>query len=104
MKKTSAALVAALLAVPTLAQAQDMFSPSFTPSPGFYVGAGGGAEWLLGTTSSPNGQQINSGTGWSVGGKAGYDFVGPRAELEVGYGQSYPNVNIPGTAIQNKAG
>jgi outer membrane protein OmpA-like peptidoglycan-associated protein len=104
VKKTSAALVAAFLAVPTLAQAQDMFSPSFTPMPGFYVGAGGGAEWLLGTTTSPNGQQISSSTGWAVGGKAGYDFVGPRAELEVSYGQAYPNISIPGTAINGKAG
>ena len=41
MKKTSAALVAALLAAPTLAQAQDLFAPSFTPMPGYYVGIGG---------------------------------------------------------------
>jgi outer membrane protein OmpA-like peptidoglycan-associated protein len=97
--------MAAILAVPTLTHAQDILSPSFTPMPGFYIGAGGGASWLLGTTSSPNGQSISAtGTGWSVGAKAGYDFVGPRAELEVGYGQAYPNVSIPGTAIQGKAG
>ena len=39
-----------------------------------------------------------------VGGKAGYDFVGPRAELEVGYGQISTNANIPGTAIVGKVG
>jgi outer membrane protein OmpA-like peptidoglycan-associated protein len=99
VKKITAAAVAAFLASPAIVQAQD-----FTPLPGFYIGAGGGADWLLGTTTSPNGQSISSTTGWAVGGKAGYDFVGPRAELEVGYGQVYPNVNIPGTAINGKAG
>jgi outer membrane protein OmpA-like peptidoglycan-associated protein len=29
---------------------------------------------------------------------------GRRTELEVSYGQTYPNVNIPGTAINGKAG
>jgi len=72
--------------------------------PGFYVGAGGGASWLLGTTTSPNGTSITSTTGWAVGGMAGYDFVGPRAELQVGYSQAYPNISIPNTAIQGKAG
>ncbi len=99
MKKIPAAAIAALMFVPTIVQAQD-----FTPMPGFYVGAGGGADWLLGTTTTPNGASISSTTGWAVAGKAGYDFVGPRAELEVGYGQVYPNVSIPNTAINGKAG
>jgi OOP family OmpA-OmpF porin len=37
-------------------------------------------------------------------GHIGYDFVGPRVELEVGYGQLPTNVNIPGTAINGKVG
>ncbi len=66
---------------------------------GFYIGAGGGAAWFIG--SNPNSQ---SWTGWAVGGKAGYDFVGPRLELEVGYGQIPVSANIPGTAINGKVG
>jgi len=66
---------------------------------GFYIGAGGGAAWFIG--SNPNSQ---SWTGWAVGGKAGYDFVGPRLELEAGYGQIPVSANIPGTAINGKVG
>jgi OmpA-OmpF porin, OOP family len=73
-----------LAAVPFSAGAQSM--------PGFYVGVEGGANWLLdnsfntnfgvlGTTLSGNSSaQYN--TGWAAGGMAGYDFVGPRVELE----------------------
>jgi len=89
-------LVAALVCLaPVAAQAQDI-----TPFPGFYVGVGGGALWTLGTP--PTG--VSTWTGWAIGGKAGYDFVGPRAELEVGYGQIGTNANIPGTAIVGKVG
>jgi OmpA-OmpF porin, OOP family len=98
LKKTSAALIAAFLAVPTLAQAQDIFSPSFTPMPGFYVGVGGGFTTPI--TSNNNA----TGIGPVVGGKFGYDFVGPRIDVDVGYGQTPLNVNIPGTAITGKAG
>jgi outer membrane protein OmpA-like peptidoglycan-associated protein len=89
-------LVAALLGIaPVTAQAQDII-----PFQGFYVGVGGGAAWALGTP--PTG--ISTYTGWAIAGKAGYDFVGPRAELEVGYGQIGTNANIPGTAIVGKVG
>ncbi len=43
-------------------------------------------------------------TGFALGGQIGYDFVGPRVEVEVGYGQLPTNVNIPGTAITGKVG
>ena len=66
---------------------------------GFYIGAGGGAAWFIGSNSN-----ASTWTGWSVGGKAGYDFVGPRLELEVGYGQIPTSANIPGTAINGKVG
>ena len=72
---------------------------SINPFPGFYLGAGGGAEWSIGT--NPN---ASTWTGWAVGGKAGYDFVGPRLELEVGYGQLPTSANVPGTAINGKVG
>ncbi len=47
---------------------------------------------------------MNTWTGWSAGGKVGYDFVGPRLELEAGYGQIPTSANIPGTAINGKVG
>jgi OmpA-OmpF porin, OOP family len=84
----------AALVLPAAAQAQGI-----NPFPGVYVGAGGGAAWQIG--SNPN---ASTWTGWSVGGKAGYDFVGPRVELEVGYGQIPTSANIPGTAINGKVG
>jgi outer membrane protein OmpA-like peptidoglycan-associated protein len=93
MKKALIA-AAAFVALPVVAQAQN-----FTPSPGIYIGVGGGAEWALGSQSN-----VTTWTGWSVGGKAGYDFVGPRVELEVGYGQIPTSANIPGTVIVGKVG
>ena len=94
-------LVAAAVAVPFAAQAQTgpMGSETFTPSQGFYVGAGGGLEWSLASNSN-----VSTQTGWAAAGKIGYDFIGPRLEVEVGYGQIPVSVNIPGTAITNKVG
>jgi opacity protein-like surface antigen len=42
---------------------------------GFYVGVEGGVNWLV------NGG-YNMNTGWAAGGVVGYDFVGPRFEIE----------------------
>jgi len=92
MKKLFAA--ALMVLAPAAVQAQ-----SINAQEGFYIGAGGGAAWFIG--SNPN---ASTWTGWSVGGKAGYDFVGPRLELEVGYGQIPTSANIPGTAINGKVG
>jgi outer membrane protein OmpA-like peptidoglycan-associated protein len=87
-------LVAALSAVlPFAVNAQEI-----NAQPGFYIGAGGGLDWLIGTNNS------STGVGWSAGGTIGYDFVGPRVSLDVGYGQVPLSINIPGTAINNKAG
>ena len=95
LKVSNAAIAAvAILGFPIVAQAQ-----SINPQPGFYVGAGGGAAWEIGST--PN---ASTSTGWAVGGMAGYDFVGPRAELNVGYGQIPTSANIPGSAINGKVG
>src|ERR1700759_5572946 len=73
-----------LAAVPFSAGAQSM--------PGFYVGVEGGANWLLNNSFTPNFSVLGTSlsgtssaqynTGWAVGGMAGYDFVGPRVELE----------------------
>src|SRR3954451_22051073 len=65
-----------LLALPiAAANAQSMFTPGPT-YPGFYIGAEGGLNWLL------NNNSYQMDTGWAAGGKLGYDFVGPRVELE----------------------
>ena len=82
MKKALMA-AAAFVALPVMAQAQ-------TPSSGFYIGAEGGLNWLLNTnvtTNTSNGGNLNTvavtpQTGFAVGGVIGYDFVGPRVEVE----------------------
>jgi opacity protein-like surface antigen len=91
MKKTILAVIA-LVATPLAAHAQNLN--------GFYVGARGGASWLLNSNISVNGGATVSGfgtgqlsgthnasfnTGWALGGFAGYDFVGPRVEIETLY-------------------
>jgi OOP family OmpA-OmpF porin len=78
---------------PVAAQAQ------INAQPGFYLGASGGGAWFIGSNAN-----ASTWTGWAVGGKAGYDFVGPRVELEVGYGQIPTSANVPGTAINGKVG
>ena len=93
MKKLIVAAAFMALA-PAAVQAQ-----SINAQEGFYIGAGGGAAWFIGSTSN-----VNTWTGWAVGGKAGYDFVGPHLALEVGYGQIPTSANIPGTAINGKVG
>ena len=95
MKKALMA-AAALVALPVMAQAQ-------SPAPGFYIGIEGGANWLLNTTIQ--GTSVTPATGWAAGGKIGYDFVGPRVELEGVYRENHHFNNVfPGTAINNKIG
>jgi outer membrane protein OmpA-like peptidoglycan-associated protein len=66
----------ALVALPMVAaNAQSMFTPG-TAYPGFYIGGEGGLNWLL------NNNSYTMNMGYAVGGKIGYDFVGPRVELE----------------------
>src|ERR1044072_1685114 len=68
-KSLMVAAAALVLTLPVAAQAQ-------TNYPGFYIGAEGGLNWLL------NNNSYQMDTGWAAGGKLGYDFVGPRVELE----------------------
>ena len=102
MKKALMA-AAALVALPVMAQAQ-------SPSPGVYIGAEGGVNWLLNFNASPNNPalppviSVNPQTGWMAGGVIGYDFVGPRVELEGIYRNNTTNVGIPGTALNNQVG
>jgi OmpA-OmpF porin, OOP family len=79
MKKVLLA-TAALMALPVVAQAQSQ------PTPGFYIGAEGGVNWMFNTTANVPGfgglVNIYPATGWAAGGMIGYDFVGPRVEVE----------------------
>jgi OmpA-OmpF porin, OOP family len=75
--KKAALVLAAAFSLPTAAHSQSSWFDSTNPTyPGFYIGAQGGGNWLL------NNQSYVMDTGWAVGGKVGYDFVGPRFELE----------------------
>jgi len=77
---------AALVALPmAAANAQSMFTPG-AANPGFYIGAEGGLNWLLNNSNNNYNSTSNFlGAGYVVGGKVGYDFVGPRVELEALY-------------------
>src|SRR5882757_3740242 len=101
MKKALMA-AAAMIALPVMAQAQ-------SPSPGVYIGAEGGVNWLLNFSANTNNPNfpvvsVTPQTGWAAGGVIGYDFVGPRVELEGIYRQNQLNVGLPGTAINNQVG
>jgi OmpA-OmpF porin, OOP family len=88
---------AALIALPmAAANAQSMFSPG-TSYPGIYIGAEGGLNWLM-NSSGYNSTSSFPGSGFAVGGKVGYDFVGPRVELEALYYNNKESgfVNYPG--------
>ena len=98
MKKLLAATTA-LVALPVLAQAQ-----SLQPG-GFYIGAEGGINWLLNTSSTAtfsaggfggsNTVNINPNLGWTAGGMIGYDFIGPRVELEGNYRDNTGTLTLP---------
>jgi outer membrane protein OmpA-like peptidoglycan-associated protein len=88
------------MALPVVSQAQTL------QYPGFYVGAAGGVNWLLnnsfnttlnfgGTTTSGT-TNMNANTGWVAGGMIGYDFVGPRVELEGMYRDNTGTLNVNG--------
>ena len=72
----------ALVLLPFAAQAQSSWFQQGPSNPGFYIGAEGGANWML------NNNSYNMDTGWAAGGVVGYDFVGPRFELEGIYRQN----------------
>jgi OmpA-OmpF porin, OOP family len=93
MKKLLLA-TAALVALPVMAQAQ------MAPTPGFYIGGAGGLNWMFNSTVDPPGIVTNINLspqmGWAAGGMIGYDFVGPRVEVEGMYRQNNANVNFAG--------
>src|SRR5216684_3309138 len=100
MKKVLLA-AAAVVALPAIAQAQqDVYAP------GVYIGVEGGLNWLFNTTIL--GANVSPQTGWALGGKIGYDFIGPRIEVEGLYrqnqtGQFFGNRAINGQISQVSA-
>jgi outer membrane protein OmpA-like peptidoglycan-associated protein len=100
MKKSWIA-VAALVALPSATTHAQGLQPG-----GVYIGAEGGLNWLLNTSTNatlvvPNGGfasgnvNASTNTGWVVGGMIGYDFIGPRVELEGSYRQNTATLNFP---------
>jgi OOP family OmpA-OmpF porin len=101
---------ALLAAMPFCAQAQSPLQPG-----GFYITAEGGANWLLSSsfTSTLSVAPIFTGstttnasynTGFVVGGAVGYDFLGPRLEVEGVYRENTGSLTIgglPGSAGVN---
>jgi outer membrane protein OmpA-like peptidoglycan-associated protein len=85
----------ALVLLPAMSHAQE-----FAPLPGFYVGAGVGAAWFLNSQTNIGGS-FNTTTGLLADVVAGYDFVGPRVELELGFGFVPFTANLAGTVAQS---
>ena len=88
MKKTLA-VAAALAVLPIAAQAQTL------QYPGFYAGveAGGNYMFQTGVATQFGPSTIYPAIGYSFGGMIGYDFVGPRIELEGLYNNSKATVS-----------
>ena len=93
---------ALLAAVPFCAQAQSPLQPG-----GFYIGAEGGVNWLLNNSftstlsvapifvgSTTTNASFN--TGFVLGGSLGYDFIGPRLEVEGVYRENTGTLSIAG--------
>ena len=111
MTKKLLLAAAVMLALPATVIAQ------MPPTPGFYIGGEGGLNWMFNTTANVPGfggaVNIYPATGWAAGGMIGYDFVGPRFELEgiyrsnqatlqaapIGFQQFTAGANINHTAI-----
>ena len=97
MKKVLLA-AAAVMALPAIAEAQDV------QTPGFYIGVEGGLNWMFNTTIL-GAVNVTPQTGWAAGGMIGYDFVGPRVELEGVYRQNQRTSAVLGDrAINNQVG
>jgi len=100
MSKKALIVAAAVLgAVPVLANAQTL------QYPGLYIGAEGGVNWMANTTINfPNaGGAVNvyPTTGFAVGGMIGYDFVGPRVELEGVYRSNNGTLSLAPVGFSN---
>jgi OmpA-OmpF porin, OOP family len=95
---------ALLAAIPFCGQAQ---AQSLQPG-GVYIGLEGGANWMLNSSFNSTlnvGGFSNSfttnaswNTGFVLGGSVGYDFVGPRIEVEGVYRENTGNLSLGGIA------
>ena len=98
MKKTLV-VAAAFAVLPIAAQAQTL------QYPGFYAGIEGGGNYMFNTTLQTPGfgatANVAPAIGYSFGGMIGYDFVGPRVELEGLYNNSKATVSSPTGAFPN---
>ncbi len=99
---------AALMALPIASHAQSL------QYPGFYIGAEGGLNWLLNTSYPTTVSATGFGTGtvttttymnmgWVAGGVIGYDFVGPRVELEGVYRDNTGTANIAAAGLTSNS-
>jgi outer membrane protein OmpA-like peptidoglycan-associated protein len=95
MKKVLLA-AAAVMVLPAIAEAQDV------QTPGVYIGVEGGLNWMLNTTIL--GTSVSPQTGWALGGKIGYDFIGPRIEAEGIYRENQTGQFFGNRAINGKIG
>ncbi len=93
MIKKVLTVAAALAVMPVVTQAQTL------QYPGFYIGVEGGLNWMFNTTLQTPGfgttANIAPATGWVAGGMIGYDFVGPRVEIEGVYRNNQATVTGP---------
>ena len=99
-------LIAAAIAValPATSQAQGTLQ-----YPGFYISGEGGLNWMLNTSINVPGfgglVNVYPQTGWAAGGSIGYDFVGPRVEIEGVYRSNNGTLQLAPVGFQNlKAG
>ncbi|MGH8429530.1 MAG: OmpA family protein [Solimonas sp.] len=94
MKKSLIA-AAALLALPTASHAQSL------QYPGLYISAEGGVNWMLNTNLFGGLVDVYPTTGWLAGGSIGYDFVGPRVEVEGVYRSNDGTLQATPFGLQN---
>jgi outer membrane protein OmpA-like peptidoglycan-associated protein len=94
--KVGALVAAALIAAPLAAQGQNL-------SPGFYVGIEGGLNFIHNLNPAITGQTNSPRLGFAIGGVIGYDFVGPRVELEIPYRRNNVNTNYGLTKVESIA-
>jgi OOP family OmpA-OmpF porin len=85
----------ALVLLPSIGHAQE-----FAPLPGFYIGAGVGGAWFLNNSTNIGGSFATT-TGLLADLVAGYDFVGPRVEVELGFGFIPFNATLANTVAQS---
>ncbi len=98
----AATIVALPLAVlPQAGHAQDLQFPAF------YGGVEAGGNWMNPTTLTTSGGtsiNANADLGYAVGGVIGYDFVGPRVELEGVFRRNTGRLSLPFVGFGNLGG